>query len=582
MDSHKIFGYNVTGADSSYVSSQYSSPQVPNRLFGSLKFNLKDSPISPFSSPFECDTATTLSDSREHHSSSESLSGKSPSCNSPLETNSYYQRFNSSLSEDSQSSTVLPTTRGILFPQNSDYETNMRYALQELETVLMGDESVGGGSRQHHIPSQRLGSWNRSSQGSHGSQLQSPSPSGERISDANGGRQSEKRHKAAMKEEILELQSPSGDLKKLLIECARALSENRFDDFEKLVEQARKEVSISGEPIQRLGAYMIEGLVARKESSGNNIYRALKCKEPLGKELLSYMHLLYEICPYLKFGYMAANGAIAEACRNEDRIHIIDFQIAQGTQWLTLLQALAARPGGAPYVRITGIDDPVSQYARGASLEAVGKRLAALSEKHSIPVEFHAVPVFLPEVTKEMLDVRPGEAVAVNFPLQLHHTPDESVDVNNPRDGLLRMVKSLHPKVTTLIEQESNTNTTPFLTRFIEALSFYSAMFESIDVTMPRDRKERISVEQHCLAKDIVNVIACEGLDRVERHELLGKWKSRFTMAGFQQYPLSSYVNSVIRELLRCYSAHYTLVEKDGGMLLGWKDRMLVSASAWH
>lgn len=144
------------------------------------------------------------------------------------------------------------------------------------------------------------------------------------------------------------------------------------------------------------------------------------------------------------------------------------------------------------------------------------------------------------------------------------------------------MVKSLGPRVTTLVEQESNTNTTPFLTRFIEALSYYSAMFESIDVTMPRDKKERISVELHCLTKDIVNIIACEGIERVERHELLGKWKSRFTMAGFQQYPLSSYVNSVIRELLRCYSEHYTLVEKDGAMLLGWKDRMLISASAWH
>ncbi|XP_021725970.1 chitin-inducible gibberellin-responsive protein 1-like [Chenopodium quinoa] len=578
MDSHKIVGYNVTGADSSYISSQHTSSPIPNRIIGPLKFSFRNSPSSPFSPHFDCDTVTTLSDSREQHSSSESLSGKSPSCNSSLETTSYCQRLNSSPSEDSHQTAVLRTSSGTLFAHKTDYEVNIRHALQELETVLMGDEAIGG-NRQPQIPSQRLGSWNREPQGSLGAQAQSSSPSGERRSEEGG--QSEKRHKA-VEEEIQQLQIPSGNLKELLIECARALSENRMDDFEKLVEQARGEVSISGQPIQRLGAYMIEGLVARKQSSGNNIYRALRCKEPLGKDLLSYMHILYEICPYLKFGYMAANGAIAEACRNENRIHIVDFQIAQGTQWLTLLQALAARPGGAPYVRITGIDDPVSQYARGASLEAVGKRLAALSEKYKIPVEFHAVPVFLPDVTREMLDVRPGEALAVNFPLQLHHTPDESVDVNNPRDGLLRMVKSLAPKVTTLVEQESNTNTTPFLTRFTEALNYYSAMFESIDVTMPRDRKERISVEQHCLAKDIVNVIACEGKERVERHELFGKWKSRFTMAGFQQYPLSSYVNSVIRGLLRCYSEHYTLVEKDGAMLLGWKDRMLISASAWH
>ncbi|KAI4322841.1 hypothetical protein L6164_022496 [Bauhinia variegata] len=144
------------------------------------------------------------------------------------------------------------------------------------------------------------------------------------------------------------------------------------------------------------------------------------------------------------------------------------------------------------------------------------------------------------------------------------------------------MVKSLSPKVTTLVEQESNTNTTPFFYRFTETLDYYLAMFESIDVTLSRTNKERINVEQHCLARDIVNVIACEGKERVERHELFGKWKSRLTMAGFRQYPLSSYVNSVIRSLLRCYSENYTLQEKDGAMLLGWKDRSLISASAWH
>ncbi|THG23450.1 hypothetical protein TEA_020355 [Camellia sinensis var. sinensis] len=233
-------------------------------------------------------------------------------------------------------------------------------------------------------------------------------------------------------------------------------------------------------------------------------------------------------------------------------------------------------------IRRACVDDPVSKYARGDSLEAVRKRLAAISEKFNIPVEFHAVPVFGPDVTRDMLNVRPGEAQAVNFPLQLHHSPDESVVVNNPRDGHLRMVKSLSPKVITLVEQESNTNTAPFFARFIETLDYYSAMFESIDVTLPRDRKERINVEKHCLARDIVNIIACEGKERVERHELFGKWKSRFTMAGFRQYSLSSYVNSVIKSLLRCYSEHYTLVENDGAMLLGWKDRNLISASAWH
>ncbi|XP_010519282.1 PREDICTED: chitin-inducible gibberellin-responsive protein 1-like [Tarenaya hassleriana] len=373
------------------------------------------------------------------------------------------------------------------------------------------------------------------------------------------------------------------NLKQLLMACSRALSDNRTDYFEILIERARSLVSITGEPVQRLGAYLVEALVARKAESGSNIYQSLLCKEPKGRDLLSYMQILYEICPYLKFGYMAANGAIADACRNKDWIHIIDFQIGQGTQWITLLQALAARPNGPPHVRITGIDDPVSKYARGEGLDAVGRRLDHLSFKFNIPVEFHALPdESIPEITPEMLGIRPDEAVAVNFPLHLHHTPDESVDVTNPRDGLLRKVKSLNPVITTLIEQESNTNTTPFLTRFAETLDYYLAMFESLDETLPRERTERINVEQHCLAKDIVNVVACEGGERVERHELLGKWRLRMTMAGFRTYPLSPFVNSVIRTLLRSYSPDYTLMEKDGALLLGWKHRFLISASAWH
>ncbi|KAL5068406.1 hypothetical protein RYX36_019293 [Vicia faba] len=99
-------------------------------------------------------------------------------------------------------------------------------------------------------------------------------------------------------------------------------------------------VSVAGEPIQRLSAYLLEGLRARMESSGILIYKALKCEQPTSKELMSYMHTLYQICPYFKFAYA-----------NESRIHIIDLQIAQGTQWHLLIQALAHIPGRPPFIR---------------------------------------------------------------------------------------------------------------------------------------------------------------------------------------------------------------------------------------
>ncbi|XP_047342406.1 scarecrow-like transcription factor PAT1 [Impatiens glandulifera] len=366
------------------------------------------------------------------------------------------------------------------------------------------------------------------------------------------------------------IQPPERDLKRVLISCARAISDGNLIAAESLIFDLRQMVSVSGEPIQRLGAYMLEGLVARLSSSGSSIYKSLISKEPARKDLLSYMHVLYEVCPYFKFGYMSANGAIAEATKTEKNVHIIDFQINQGSQWVTLIQAFAGRPGGPPRIRITAIEnDPTST-------RQVGKRLAHLAKSFKVPFEFHSV------VDLSAIAIRTGETIAVNFAFVLHRMPDESVlGTDNHRDRVLRTVKSLSPKVVTLVEQESNTNTSAFFPRFMECLDYYTAMFESIDVTLPRGHRERIEVEQHCLARDVVNVIACEGMERVERNELLGKWKLRFRMAGFCSYPLSSLVNGTIRTLLRNYSDKYRLEERDGALFLGWKDRDLVASCAW-
>ncbi|KAG0500662.1 hypothetical protein HPP92_000734 [Vanilla planifolia] len=493
---------------------------------GTFKLDVDSSPNSPFASQSELNSSSLPSNSQEQRSSSET--------DSPC--------------------------------------SQMRHVLQELGSVLMGpDGNEAGTSRGSGDleagkpiprPKQRSRTWKHDA-------LEEATVGGLDRAD----QPAEKRQKETREGQ---------DVKNLLSRCAEAVHDGRIVEFEALVKETGNCISINGDPIQRLGAYMLEGLVARHEASGPNIYRALRCQRPENGELLSYMRILYDNCPYFKFGYMAANGAIAEALKNEDRIHIVDFQIAQGTQWVTLIQALAARPGGPPRVRITGIHDPVSEYAPGDGLQLVRNMFSEMSKQFNIPVDFIGLQEFGPQVTKGMLRIQPGEALAVNFNLQLHHTPDESVDVNNPRDGLLRMVKGLSPRVVTIVEQESNTNTTPFLVRFAETWDYYSAMFESIDVTLPRESKQRINVEQHCLAKDIVNVIACEGKERIERHELLGKWRSRLTMAGFRPCPLSPYVNSVIRTLLSFYSRNYTLIEKDGAMLLGWKNRSLISTSAWE
>lgn len=391
---------------------------------------------------------------------------------------------------------------------------------------------------------------------------------------------------------ILEM-APHMDLKQLLGACAEIVSEAdtvslsdrqvAISAAEALMEILEKMVSVSGEPSQRLGAYMLEGLRARLLSSGSIIYKKLKCKEPTSSELMSYMGVLYQICPYYKFAYMSSNVIIGEAMENENNIHIIDFQIAQGSQWVSLIQALARRPGGPPYIRITGVDDSQSAYARGGGLPLVGQKLAQVAESCGVPFEFNGAAMSGCEVQLEHLQVRHGEALAVNFPYILHHMPDESVSTTNHRDRLLRLVKSLSPKVVTVVEQESNTNTSTFYQRFIETLDYYTAMFESIDAARSRDDRQRISAEEHCVARDVVNIVACEGIDRVERHELFGKWRMRLAMAGFSPLQLSPSVGNAIKDMLKEYSSNYRLADfGNGALYLGWKNRALATTSAWR
>ncbi|XP_073043715.1 scarecrow-like protein 1 [Primulina eburnea] len=370
--------------------------------------------------------------------------------------------------------------------------------------------------------------------------------------------------------------------KALLFECADAIHGGNMGKTSCIINLLRQRVSIQGDPSERIAAYMVEALAARMAISGQGLYKALNCKEAPSLERLSAMQVLFEGCPCFRFGFMGANGAILEAFKDENRVHIVDFDINQGSQYYTLLTSLAKVPGKRPHVRLTGVDDPESVQRRVGGLKIIGQRLEILAEDLKLSFEFHIVAAETALVSPSMLDCQPGEALIVNFAFQLHHMPDESVSTINLRDQLLRMVKGLNPKLVTVVEQDVNTNTTPFLPRFSEAYSYYSAVFESLDAALGRESQDRINVEKQCLARDIINVVSCEGEERIERYEVAGKWRARMSMAGFTSCPMSRNVTDEIRKLIKQYSDRYKVKEEIGALHFGWEDKMLIFSSAWR
>ncbi|XP_052198216.1 protein SLENDER RICE1-LIKE 1-like [Diospyros lotus] len=290
-------------------------------------------------------------------------------------------------------------------------------------------------------------------------------------------------------------------------------------------------------------------------------------------------HHFYEACPYLKFAHFTANQAILEAFDGHDSVHVIDFNLMHGLQWPALIQALALRPGGPPLLRLTGIGPP-SPDGRD-SLREIGLRLAELARSVKVRFAFRGVAASrLEDVKPWMLQVSQNEVVAINSIMQLHKLLVSTPTHGSPIGTVLGWIRSLNPKIMTVIEQEANHNQNEFLDRFVEALFYYSTMFDSLEACSAQPEK---ALAELYIQREICNVVCCEGLARVERHEPLAKWRARLGGAGFRPLHLGSNAFKQASMLLTLFSAEgYCVEEKEGCLTLGWHSRPLISASAWQ
>ncbi|KAK7311333.1 hypothetical protein RJT34_09399 [Clitoria ternatea] len=374
----------------------------------------------------------------------------------------------------------------------------------------------------------------------------------------------------------IEQEQDSGlQLVHLLLACAEAVAKEEYMLARRYLHHLNRVVTPLGDSMQRVAACFTESLSARlattlttKSSTSKSNNSTLPSNSI---EVLKIYQIVYQACPYVKFAHFTANQAIFEAFEGEERVHVIDLDILQGYQWPAFMQALAARPGGAPFLRITGVGPNID------SVKETGHCLTELAHSLRIPFEFHAVGEQLEDLKSHMFNRRVGEALAVNSVNRLHRVPGNHLGV------LLSMIRDQAPNIFTLVEQEASHNGPYFLGRFLEALHYYSAIFDSLDATFPADSAQRAKVEQYIFAPEIRNIVACEGVERFERHERLEKWRKIMEGKGFKGVPLSPNAVTQSKILLGLYSCDgYRLTEDKGCLLLGWQDRAIIAASAWR
>ncbi|KAE8698026.1 hypothetical protein F3Y22_tig00110602pilonHSYRG00005 [Hibiscus syriacus] len=140
----------------------------------------------------------------------------------------------------------------------------------------------------------------------------------------------------------------------------------------------------------------------------------------------------------------------------------------------------------------------------------------------------------------------------------------------------------LAPKVVTVVEQDLSHGGS-FLGRFVEAIHYYSALFDSLGASYGEESEERHVVEQQLLSKEIRNVLALGGHSRTSEEVKFHNWREKLQQSGFKPISLAGNAATQATLLLGMFpSDGYTLVEDNGALKLGWKDLCLLTASAWR
>lgn len=372
------------------------------------------------------------------------------------------------------------------------------------------------------------------------------------------------------------------DLRSLLIHCAQAVAADDRRSAHEFLKQIRQHSSPFGDGNQRLAKCFADGLEARLAGTGSQIYKGFVNKRTSAADILKAYQLYLAACPFRKLSNFTANKTIMSLAQNSMRLHIIDFGILYGFQWPTFIQRISMRPGGPPKLRITGIEFPQPGFRPAERVEETGRRLADYAKDFNVPFEYNAIAKRWDTIQLEELKIDRDEVLVVNCLYRAKNLLDETIAVDSSRNIFLNFIRKINPHMFIHGITNGAYNAPFFVTRFREALFHFSAMFDMLETIVPREDRERMVIEKDIFGREALNVVACEGWERVERPETYKQWQVRNLRAGFVQLPLDRDIVKKATDRVRSgYHKDFVIDEDNRWLLQGWKGRIIYALSAW-
>lgn len=362
-----------------------------------------------------------------------------------------------------------------------------------------------------------------------------------------------------------------------LVESAEAMQAGRREHAQRLLRKLLHDTSPSGDARQRVAHVFTHSLLARLEGDDSGTGNLYQGDLPL-RDMLTAFQTLVEATPLIRFGYQSANRMLLTRLHGSEAVHLIDIGIGSGTQWLSFLDALAAR-GERPRLHLTGIDVP----ARDAEerLRRVGENLGVYADRLGIPCTFEPIVALVEEMDADDFGVRSGETLAVNAVFALHHVPTREAGQAPTRDlhAVLRRLAGLRPHVLTLVEPDVEHNDRSFTTRVCESFVHYLLVFDALAKLLHEHPEQRAILEQTFFAREIHNVMVGEGTQRIERHARHQSWRERLEQEGFAALDCAPLVEGMRNDL--ALQEPISLTADREILVLSWRQQPWIAASAW-
>nr|XP_010939130.1 scarecrow-like protein 32 [Elaeis guineensis] len=400
----------------------------------------------------------------------------------------------------------------------------------------------------------------------------------------------------------------TGCMEQLLVHCANAIEANDATLAQQLLWVLHNIAPPDGDSNQRLTAACLHALLTRASRTGSCKMLAVAAARA-DADLSLHTHRFsavdlasfVDLTPWHRFGYSAANAAIAEAVEGFPVVHIVDLSTTHCMQIPTLIDLLAGRPEGPPILRLT-IPSPTTTAAMpppilGLSYDELGARLVNFARSRNVVMEFRVIPSNSADAFETLIEqlrvqqlVSEGEALIINCQMMLHYIPDETAfaisstmsmaSMISLRAMFLKALRSLEPTLVTLVDEDADFTASDVVGRLRAAFNYLWIPYDAVDTFLPKGSEQRQWYEAGVRWK-IENVIAHEGWERVERPESKGRWAQRMRAAGFRGVGFGEEAAGEVKAMLGEHSAGWGMKREEEDLVLTWKGHNVVFATSW-